>query len=303
VLFLQQGISQLSGYEAMIDTLLLKDPISGFLWWKQPNTFIPGQCLQQYKVISGDTLNDAILEKYWIDNELEMKHYRFNQTYKGVPLESAVIIEHFTKEGKLIFTNGKLAIDLNLSVIPQLSENSAKQALLNYFPNNYEMAWEDSVWENDLKTESGNPLATFEPHGELILALNNNEHLDFYISGSRYRLAYKFKVLCISPYINSFFFVDAQTGEIFKEQTNIHNDHFATVLNSGGSEERIIDTRWRGFPHYDFVLQTNDNDIEIHTKRYSTHGFNIRPEIDKEEEPWVGFEGNATTTHWYTEQA
>lgn len=57
------SIAQLGDYEVMVDTLLKKDPVSGFLWWKQPNSFIPGECFQMYRATSGDSLNNAVLDK------------------------------------------------------------------------------------------------------------------------------------------------------------------------------------------------------------------------------------------------
>lgn len=46
ILISMNGKAQPGDYEVMIDTLLKKDPVSGFLWWKQPNSFIPGECFQ-----------------------------------------------------------------------------------------------------------------------------------------------------------------------------------------------------------------------------------------------------------------
>ncbi|NOQ71835.1 MAG: T9SS type A sorting domain-containing protein [Crocinitomix sp.] len=297
------SVAQLGDYHVMIDTLLTEAPVSGFMWWK-PNTFIPGECFQQYRTISGDSDNNAVLEKSWTDDILDMTHYRYRQTYKDIPIECATAIEHFDKNNELIFTNAKFAIELDRSVTPQLTESAAKQELMNYLPSYWIMAWDDTEWETELQEELGDPMATHEPTGELILAIDDYTYLNFYIPASRYRLAYRYKVVCVSPYSNVDYFVDANTGEVFKELSNQHHDDLATVLNSGGTGTKVIDTRWRGFPHYDFVLETNDDDVEIHTKKHdSTHAFNYRHEIDKAAEPWTGFQINATSTHWYVQQS
>lgn len=297
-----QGMAQLGDYAAMVDTLLIKDPVSGFLWWK-PNTFIPGQCFQQYRTISGDMDNNAVLDKSWIDASIGMKHYRFQQTYKGVPVEAAYAIEHFSTSDRLIITNAKFAVELDMSVTPQYSEATAKQELLNSFPSSWTVAWNDTTWENEMKTEMG-PTATWEPSGELMLAVDSYKDLGFYINASRYRLAYKFDVMVVSPErVYSSYFVDANTGEVFKEQSLDYHDGDAVVEYAVGGALRSIDTRERGWPNNDWVLENDNDEKKIHTKYFSGAAWTLRSEIDKDDEPWLTTHQHATNAHWFARQS
>ncbi|NOQ73889.1 MAG: T9SS type A sorting domain-containing protein [Crocinitomix sp.] len=302
MLISSHGMAQLGDYDVMIDTLLIKDPVSGFLWWK-PNTFIPGQCFQQYRIISGDTANNAILDKSWVDATISMKHYRFQQTYKGIPVEAAYAIEHFSASDKLIITNAKFAIELDMTVTPYYSESAAKQELMDYFPTQWVMAWDDTDWENEMQSEMGSG-ATWEPTGELMLAVDNYKDLGFYIAGSRYRLAYKFDVMVVSPSrVYSSYFVDAQTGEVFKEQPLDYHDGDANIIHAPGGPFHSIDTRERGWPNNDWVLETDNDEKKIHTKYYSDNPWTIRGEIDKDDEPWNAVHQHATSAHWYARQS
>lgn len=295
------SMAQLGDYGAMIDTLLIKDPVSGFMWWKQPNPFIPGQCFQQYQEISGDTLNNAVLDKSWTDGTLGMHHYRYQQTYKGVPVEAAYAIEHFSASGKLIITNAKFAIDLDMNATPQYSESAALQEVVNHLPDQWVFAWEDTTWENEMETEMG-PGTTWEPSGELMIAVDSYKDLGFYIPAERYRLAYKFDVMVVSPRSYTSYFVDAQTGEVFKEQSLDYHDGEANLIHALGDGVEIIDTRERGWPNNDWVLENDNDEKKIHTKYYSDFAWTWRAEIDKDEEPWWEVHQHATSPHWYAEQ-
>lgn len=294
--------SQLADYDEIIEPYL-KQPInSGYLIFHPTGVLDVGQCFEIYKTMSGDIENDVILLDDWIDPQIQMHHYKYRQTYKGIPVEGAVMIEHFDKYGVLQYSNGKLAVDLDLNVNPQITQQAAKNQLLSIFPTQWVMAWEDANYELDLKQNTGDPTATNEPIGELVLALDNYTNLTWNIDGGRYRLAYKFKIHTISPmHLNKTYFVDANTGEVFKELNNQHSDGAATVQNDEGAEVRTIDSKYRGFPNYDHVLETNNGATKIHTKKIGP-AWILRAEIDNDSEVWVGNEINATTAHWYAEQ-
>jgi hypothetical protein len=124
-----------------------------------------------------------------------------------------------------------------------LSETQAKQALLNSFDDQWVMAWENANWENEIQQDLQNSAATWEPTGQLILALDNYQNLHFYIDGGRYRLAYQFDVRIISPDEYIRYWVDAHSGEVIKELSLRHHDGLATVNNSVGGIQSI-DTRY-----------------------------------------------------------
>ena len=303
IMLMVQSYGQMEEYDDIIEPYLQRPIESGFLFFHPEGDLVPGQCFTIYKDVTGDTENDVVLLDDWIDPQIEMHHYKYRQTYKGIPVEGAVLIEHFDRTGVLKFTNGKLAVDLNLNVSPQFSEQAAKNHLLSTFPQDWVMAWENAHYEQDIKQNLGDSTATNEPTGELVLALDNYANLTWNIDGSRYRLAYKFTMHTISPIdISNTYFVDANTGEVFKTLNDMHYDGPATVQNDEATEVRTLDNRYRGFPNFDYVLETNNGETKIHTK-YAGGAWIVRAEIDHSDESWIGDEINATTAHWYAEQA
>lgn len=294
--------AQIEDYIDSASTYMIKPYNNGFMWWVQPNPFTPGHFFESYEAATGDVFNEAVLEKVWVDSFVNMTHYRYQQTYKGLSVEGAHMMEHFSPSGSLILTNAKLAINLDMNVQPTLSRQSARSALLNSLDQNWVFAWEDQSWEAAIVDDSGgDTTATWNPSGDLMIALDHYANLGFLMDSSRYRLAYQFDVRVISPNIYMRYWVDANTGVVFKSLSLMDQDGLADVINSDGGTQ-TIDTRWRGFPNFDYVLETNNDEVRIHCKKSNGNPFPWRAEIDKDDEPWIGFESDATTAYWYTRE-
>lgn len=56
-------------------------------------------------------------------DDLGYRHYRYQQTYKGIDVEGAVYCVH-ERDGSVISTNGRIVQGLALSNIPVLSKNN-----------------------------------------------------------------------------------------------------------------------------------------------------------------------------------
>ncbi|MDZ4757137.1 MAG: M4 family metallopeptidase [Bacteroidota bacterium] len=121
------------------------------------------------------------------------------------------------------------------------------------------------------------------------------------ISSSRYKLAWRYDILCIG--LNGFqktYFVDAYTGEVFRE-TNIGRSNGPAVITFNAN--RTIDTKQRGFPHHDWILQTDDATRNIHTKYYSSNAWFIQSNVKKSNDIWNATEVMATDPHWIVSEA
>lgn len=155
-----------------------------------------------------------------------------------------------------------------------------------------------------MKVELGDSNATLKPTGELIFSVDNLTDFTFNVDGSRYTLTYKFDVVTINPYDNKSYYIDANTGVILKETSNIFNDGLATVHNAPLLQTiQTIDTRHRGFPNNDWVLETDNGNKQIHSKYYNNGiSWILRPEITDNDDNWITSNGNATTTHWYAQR-
>jgi len=64
---------------------------------------------------------DLIAEQ---SDQLGMRHYRYQQTYDGIPIEGAIYLLH-EKENRVKTANGKLIHQLNLNTVPSISVDAA----------------------------------------------------------------------------------------------------------------------------------------------------------------------------------
>jgi len=60
------------------------------------------------------------------EDELGFRHYRYQQTYKNIPIEGAIYLMH-EKNNHVKNANGKLVQQLNLTTRPAISEATALQ--------------------------------------------------------------------------------------------------------------------------------------------------------------------------------
>ncbi|MFD1553973.1 M4 family metallopeptidase [Putridiphycobacter roseus] len=273
------------------------------MWFQAPNALSAGMIFNQYQIQTGDTDNNMMFIRDWVDPQLGMHHYKYKQTYKNVPVEGTGLIEHYHPNNGLIFSNGKLAIELDLNVKAELTEEEALQELLISFDSETVFAWENADWELDYQQNTNNPNATNYPTGELVLALDNYNNIDYLIAGNRYTLAYKFEIITLAPRSHKYYWVDANTGSLIKNVQAEHNDGAATIerKSNQGNLTQTIDTRQRGFINgNDWVLETDNANVQVHTKYYDFASWITRPEIDDGNDTWTGTEVHATTGHYYT---
>ncbi len=151
-----------------------------------------------------------------IEYDLEgMKHYRYQQTFRDIPLEGTMFIVH-TKDSKVISMNGLIFDDVRFKRSnPGISEAEAIDKALNYTDADTYM-WESAESEMHLKKMTNDPEATWFPKGEIVFAPVKGDY-----RSENYRLAYKFDVFSDKPVKRNFIFVDANSGEIILEQTRI----------------------------------------------------------------------------------
>ena len=137
------------------------------------------------------------------------KTYRYNQYYRGVPIEGATMILH-EKNGVVTYANGMIIRDFYRPFTPTVTgEEAIATALLNTRATKY--AWENESLEQDLKTARNDEKATYYPTPRLVFF-----DPDFTADARNYRLAYEVNVFAIEPLENHTYYIDATTGEVLK---------------------------------------------------------------------------------------
>jgi Zn-dependent metalloprotease len=159
---------------------------------------------------------------------LGMTHYRYQQTVNDVPVELSAFIAH-VKNGKIYAVNGNLFSDIDASSSISLTEMGALNIALSYI-NADTYKWEIQKEEQQLKSETDNPDATYFPKGELVWMNEGG------IVEASMKLVYKFNIYAQKPFSRREIFIDASNGDVIWEQNKIHDADVtgnASTLYSG----------------------------------------------------------------------
>ena len=229
-------------------------------------------------------------------DQLGHKHYRYRQTYNGVPVECANWIVH-TKNDKVYSMNGLIYPELNGSVNPGLSESAALDYAIAFMDADV-YKWELQVEEDHLKREQNDPNATYYPSGEIVLMSQ-----EAVFTPASYKLAYKFNIYAHQPVARAEVFVDAFTGEILFENEVFHHIDVpgtaqtaysgpqSIVADSFGGSYRLRETgRGNGINTYDMNEGTNYGNAVDFTDDDNFWN-NANPQLDE----------YATDAHWGAE--
>lgn len=146
-------------------------------------------------------------------------HYKYQQTWKGIPIEDAVFTFH-TMNNSLVAVSGKIILEVSL--IPSVSEipqRSQAAAILDAMKtaNGVLYAWQDQEMENRLKKQYRNENATFKPQAKLVWYCPSEELIP-----SNLHLAYKVNVYSLRPLKNADYFIDAHNGQLLGVDDKIH---------------------------------------------------------------------------------
>lgn len=282
-------------------TMLASDYDSAGFAKYPPSYVTPGQVLLVYKAYTSDTVNDLVLVKSFTDDDIGTQHYRYQQTYKGLRVEFAEFVEH-AENGYVTRANGKIVGDMDAGTTPLSSESEALYAALLPYEDIVLFAWDDDDSEKELREDMDDDEATYYPEGELLFALDDYSTLPAAIPAERYRLAWRFDVLAISPYFHKAIYVDASDGTVFREESLIsHNgpaNVYANTPLQTWSTTQTIDTQ-RDFFVGPWILSSNDNGRNIHTKYFDGSAtWNQIPEVKNTDDDWPVSDIMETNVHW-----
>lgn len=184
---------------------------------------------------------DQLVLKKTERDQLGMQHFRYSQTYKGVPVEFSYYYVH-AANNRVKSVNGHF-IPVTGAVVPVVTQSfaldQAKAAL-----GGIRFMWEDQGEETLLKMETGDPNATWLPEGELVFAPQNTQ-----FRAEEYRLAWKLDVYAAEPHRREVFYVDATSGNILFRENKIHTADSAGVAHTmySGIQNIVADFTGSGF--------------------------------------------------------
>lgn len=186
--------------------------------------------LQQYKLPAGSGL-----KLISVDNDhIGMLHYRYRQTYNGVPIEGTMYLVH-TRNGIVESISGDLTAIADVATAPQLTSQKAIDAALAYV-NATVYKWQQPEAEKALKDNTGNTLATYYPQPELVYLPEKSM-----LSSGKFNLAYKLDIYAAEPFSRRYIYVDAVSGDILYAKNRIHHANVnATAITQYSGQQTIV---------------------------------------------------------------
>lgn len=238
-----------------------KEGVSTQANWVGPNSkiqFNPGAA----KTFFGLNANsDLVLAKKQTD-KLGFIHYRYYQSYNGVPVEKSMFVVH-TKNGFLRGANGTVVTDFNDNALAKSSASISPQkavAIAIAHVNAKEYAWQDESMQDRIKTQFKNPKATFYPEAELVYY--NPEPT---LKARELKLCYKVDVYALQPLSRADYFIDARTGKVIGKNDKIFFSDVTGTANTAYSGTQTIHSDKTGANAYRLRDYTKgDGVITVH---------------------------------------
>ncbi|OFX57554.1 MAG: hypothetical protein A2046_10830, partial [Bacteroidetes bacterium GWA2_30_7] len=183
---------------------------------------------------------DDLLQIKSEEDKLGFVHYRFQQTYKNIPVEGGIYISH-VKNGQVQTINGKFFKGININITSDIQENTAlDKAISHVGAKTYK--WQNAEEEVHLKSEKNNNNATYYPKGELVIVPVN-----FDFTEANFRLAYKFDIYAEEPLSRAYIYVDAINGNIIAKNNRIlHTDVTGTAVTKYCGTQSITTDSYAG---------------------------------------------------------
>ncbi len=209
------------------------------------------------------------------NDDLGYRRYRYQQTYKGIPIEGSIYLLH-EKANRTKKANGKLIRQINLNTSSGISEAAALAAALRYMGADL-YAWEDATHQALIKQTEQCEDATFYPPGDLVII-----DPEFGQNPDNYRLAYKFDIYAIQPHNRKIVYIDAQNSTVL---TSIDRLHSCTDTPASGA------SNYSGTVDFTACQENGTHTLKSHTNGVFQQVFNTNNTSENPEIPFEDVDG------------
>lgn len=210
------------------------------------NEQLPFNAGQASKIL-GLSAQSALVLKSTEKDHLGFVHYRFQQTYLGIPVNRSMYVVS-TKNGKIVSLSGSIITDFSNDIAAKnAAKIDAKQAItfaLSHVGAATYM-WQDKNMEAILKKQLKNPSASYYPAAEKCWFYRGDE-----IDPSDLTLAYRIDVFAEEPYSRAYYFIDAATGKVIGREERIETIDVTGTANTLYSDIQTIHSEQTGANAY-----------------------------------------------------
>jgi Zn-dependent metalloprotease len=191
----------------------------------------------QFKGLLSLNDNADLILKQTEQDKLGYIHFRYYQTYRGVPVENSMFIIH-ARNGVLKSLGGSIVTDFD----PLMDERAASKisnvqaiAVAVKHVNAKVYAWQDADMQQRIKIQTNNPNASYLPKASLVWYSPTDD-----VSPRELRLCYKVDVYARQPLSRAYYFVDAITGKVIGKKDEIfYSDATGTAATAYSGNQTI----------------------------------------------------------------
>jgi Zn-dependent metalloprotease len=223
-------------------------------------------------------------------------HHRYQQLYKSYPVEWAIYIVH-EKQGKIQSLNGLFHANITPSNSIRLNEGEAIQSASKHI-GAARYKWEIPAEEQRMRKILNKPDFSFYPRPQLVVLPIENS------SGYSYRYAYKIDIYAHEPEGRWNVYVDAQTGEVLRQLSLIHETEVTGTAKTRYSGIQTIKTDSMAPDSFRLRETSRGGGIETYNLRNSTNPATAVDFYDNDNN-WENFNAArdevATDAHWGAE--
>ncbi len=176
-------------------------------------------------------------------DKLGFIHYRYYQTYRGVPVENSMYIVH-TKYGVLKSLGGSIVTDFDPLIDQRASQKVSQDQAIDIavkYVGAKVYAWQDAGMEQRIKDQTKNAKASYAPKASLVWYSPADD-----VSSRELRLCYKVDVYAHEPLSRAYYFIDAINGNVLGKKDEIFYSDATGTAATGYSGTQIIHSDLNG---------------------------------------------------------
>ncbi|MBI3233670.1 MAG: M4 family metallopeptidase, partial [Bacteroidetes bacterium] len=227
-------------------------------------------------------------------DQLGYTHYRYQQLYKGIPVEQTMYIVH-TLNNKVVSMNGLLYDHFQGGANQLLNKEEALKAALK-FVNAKTYMWQNTNNEKQIKEETDDPSASWFPKGELTYMAKDNM-----LNAKQNKLTYKFDVYVTEPMSRQYIYVDVQSNEVIAHFNRIHTSDTLVTAKTAMSGDQRIYVDYAGANSFRLREANRGNGIETYNLQKGTN-YGSAVDFTDADTTWNNVNGNydeyATDAHF-----